>query len=164
VLGVVADIIEPDENPAGAVYGTITCGALLAAETGRQESVLRTAAAVAVALVLYGIAHGYAQAVGERLDEAVPMTVARLRRVALHEVSLLRGAAIPLLALVIAGLVGAGDDTSVTAGLVAAAATLVALELIAGLRARLRRWELVAHLVVGAVLGVGILAVRVLLH
>jgi hypothetical protein len=164
VLDVVSHILEPDDNPAGAVYGTITCGALLAAESSSGESFVAAAGAVAITLVLYALAHGYAQELGQRLDEGLPMDLRRLRHLAVQEASLLRGAAIPLIVMLAAGAAGAGVAGAEVAGVIGAAATLVALELIAVVRARLRRGDLVGHLVVGAVLGLGILALRVLLH
>jgi hypothetical protein len=164
LLEMVGRVVEPDDNPAGAVYGTITCGALLAAEASEKETFVAAAGAVAVTLVLYAVAHGYAQELGQRLDEGVPMGWGRLRHLALHEASLLRGAAVPLAVMLLAGASGAGVGGAEVAGLIAAAVTLVALELIAVVRARLRRGELVVHLGIGAVLGLGILALRVLLH
>jgi hypothetical protein len=164
LLEAVGRVVEPDDNPAGAVYGTITCGALLAAEASSNESFLAAAGAVAVTLVLYALAHGYAQELGQRLDEGVAMSWTRLRHLAVNEASLLRGAAVPLVAMLVAGAAGAGVSGAELAGLIAAVVTLVALELIAVARARLRGAELVAHLGVGVLLGVGILALRVLLH
>jgi hypothetical protein len=164
VLDVVSHILEPDDNPAGAVYGIITCGALLAAESSSNEGFVAAAGAVGIALVLYALAHGYAKELGQRLDEGIPMDFGRLRRLAIEEASLLRGAGIPLVVMFVAEAAGAGVSGAEVAGVIAAAATLVTLELIAVVRARLRRWELVGHLFVGAVLGLGILALRVLLH
>ena len=52
-------------NPAGLVYGTIAVGALLAAESARQETYTRTIIAVAIALILYWLSYSYAEFTGQ---------------------------------------------------------------------------------------------------
>jgi hypothetical protein len=55
------------ENPGDAIYGAIAVGALLAAETPRRETYAKTVAAVVITLLLYWLAHSYAELAGERL-------------------------------------------------------------------------------------------------
>ena len=69
-----------------------------------------------------------------------------------------------VLVLLICWVVGASQATGVTVALWCVVASLIALELIAGLRSRVSGWELVLDLGVGATLGVGILALKILLH
>ncbi|HEY4997253.1 MAG TPA: hypothetical protein VII03_04595, partial [Solirubrobacteraceae bacterium] len=77
---------------------------------------------------------------------------------------LIRGAAIPLFALVIAWLAGARQETAVTVALWSAIASLVVFELIAGLRSRASAGELVLEVGVGLAMGMGILALKIVLH
>src|ERR1035441_8833725 len=46
-------------NPGRLVYGTIAVGALLAAESARQETYVETVFAVAITLLLYWLAHSF---------------------------------------------------------------------------------------------------------
>ncbi len=146
------------------MYGTITVGALLGAESAQQETYLETVTAVIVALVLYWIAHAYAGFAGERLKAGEPITPAGLGRAMMHELGLLTGAATPLLALVVFDLAGASLATAITAGIWTAAAVVVVIELVAGIRAELTGRELVGQTALGALLGCLVIAVHVILH
>jgi hypothetical protein len=151
-------------NPGGAVYGTITVGALLAAESAQHETYLETITAVVVALVLYWIAHAYAGFAGGRLKDGEPITLEGLGRAMVHELGLLTGAATPLLALVVFDLAGASLGTAITAGIWTAAAMVVVIELVAGIRAELTGRELVGQTALGALLGCLVIVVHLILH
>jgi hypothetical protein len=56
--------IQPADNPSGAIYGTITAGALLAAESTRGETMPQAVGSAALALVRYRLAHTYSAALG----------------------------------------------------------------------------------------------------
>lgn len=159
-----AEWILPPENPSGAVYGVIVIGALLAGESGRHESYLDTLSSAAVAASLYWLAHAYAGVLGRRLSTGERLSAGALLRALGHDGAVIRGAAVPLLALVIAAVAGAGQQTAVTAALWSAAASLVALELIAGVRSKAGPGELALDLAVGMTMGLAILALKVLLH
>lgn len=154
----------PSENPSGAVYGAIVIGALLAAESGRYESYIDTIGSAAIATALYWLAHAYASLLGRRLDTREPLTVATLVDALGHDWALVRGAGVPLLALVGAWAAGASRQTAVTAALWSAVACVVAFELIAGVRSRATHGELLLQVSVGATMGVAILALKVVLH
>jgi hypothetical protein len=154
----------PGANPAGTVYGTITVGALLAAESGLHDTYPETVGSVVVALAIYWLAHSYAELLGHRLATRERLTVRGLRRALGRDWAIVRGAGAPLLALLAAWVVGAGQGAAITAALWTCAASLVAFELLAGLRARARPAELVLELCVGAAMGVGVIALRVILH
>jgi hypothetical protein len=151
-------------NPGGAVYGTITVGALLAAESSQHETYLETIVAVIVAMILYWLAHAYAGFVGGRLKDSEPLTLEGLGRAMVHEVGLLAGAAMPLLALVVFDLAGASLGTAVSAGTWTAAVMVVVIELVAGIRAELTGRELIGQTVLGALLGCLVIAVHAILH
>jgi hypothetical protein len=154
----------PGKNPAGTVYGTITVGALLAAESGLHDTYPETVGSVVVALVIYWLAHSYAELLGHRLAAGERLTARELGRALGRDWAIVRGAGAPLLALLVAWAVGAGQGAAITAALWTCAASLVAFELLAGLRARAQPAELALELCVGAAMGLGVIALRVILH
>lgn len=156
--------LVPAENPAGAVYGMIVVGALLAAESGRYESHADAAGSTLIALGLYWLAHAYASVLGQRLTSHERLTAGALGRALLHDWAIVRGAAIPLLALLLGWALGAGREAAVNAALWSTVAGLIAFELIAGVRSRATRPELALEVGVGVTMGVGILALKILLH
>jgi hypothetical protein len=164
LLSRVGDWLLPRENPSGAVYGLIVIGALLAAESGRHETWLDTFVSAVIAAALYWLAHGYAGLLGRRLSGEERLTADTLARSLAHDWALVRGASIPLLALLVAALLGASQETAVTTAVWISAGGLVAFELIAGLRSKAGRGELALELTVGVTMGVAILALKIVLH
>jgi hypothetical protein len=160
----VAGLIAPDRNPAGAVYGTITIGVLLAAEASKAETYVKTVVAICVTLMLYWLAHGYAHVVGLRLSHQRRWTIGSIARALFHELAILRGGLIPLLAVIGAWMANAKLSQGINAGLWTSAAVLVLVELIAGVRSRLRPAELTLQTSFGAIFGIAIIGLRALLH
>jgi len=158
------DRLLPGENPVGAVYGTITTGALLAAESSLRDTYPETVGAVAVALLVYWLAHSYAELLGHRIAARERLTVAALARALWRDWAIVRGAGAPLVALLVAWAAGASQETGVTVALWTCVASLFAFELIAGLRARARAAELALELCIGAAMGFGVILLRVILH
>ncbi len=117
-----------------------------------------------VALVLYWVAHAYAGFAGGRLKEGEPLTLEGLGQALLHELGLLAGAAMPLLALVLFDIAGASLASALTAGTFTAAAMVVVIELVAGIRAELTGRELIGQTALGALLGCLVIAVHAILH
>ncbi len=159
-----ADWVIPAENPAGTILGLILIGALLAAESGRRETYRAVLLSSAIAAVLYWVAHSYAGVLGARLTERRRLTVGALMRALAHDVTMIRGAAVPLIGLVVAAIAGASRETAVTVGVWSAIVSLFVFELLAGLRSGASRGELVLETCVGAAMGLGILALKVTLH
>jgi hypothetical protein len=154
----------PERYPAGAVYGLITVGALLAAESGLKETYPETVGSAAIAVTMYWFAHSYADVLGLRLSEQRRVTRRELWHMFAQDWSIVRGASIPLLALLVAWAVGASQTTAVAAGVWTVVGSLIAFELAAGVRSRAKPVELVLDVTAGTALGLGILALRVLLH
>jgi len=98
-LASLAERIVP-ANPGGVVYGILAIGALLAAESGEHESYLDTLASAAIAAALYWVAHAYAELLGQRLAERERLCASALARALAHDWAIMRGAALPLLAIV----------------------------------------------------------------
>lgn len=158
------DWVEPDHNPAGVVYGTLIVGAVLAAESTRRETLLATLGATALALVLYWLAHSYAATLGDRLDNHVPLTAGGIVRSLAKDRAIVRGAGVPILALLLASAFGASVATAVLVATWTSAVTVVVLEVIAALRARLRGRELIVQVGAGAAMGLAVIGVRAVLH
>ncbi len=156
--------ILPGENSAGAIYGLIVIAALLAAESGEHESYVDTIGSAAIATALYWLAHAYAQLLGGRLATGERLTPAALARALAHDWTIVRGAVLPLAALAITWAAGTTQRTAVIVALWSAIASLVAFELIAGVRARASARELALDAAVGATLGIAILALKIVLH
>ncbi len=151
-------------NPAGLIYGTIAVAALLAAESARQETYPRTAGAVAITLLLYWLAHSYSEFTGERLKRGEPFSYTAFARSAAQEVTVLLGAAIPFLVVLIFWVAGAALVTAVSAAIWTSVAIVIGTEVSIGVRADLGGRELVRQTAVGVLLGLMVIALRVLLH
>jgi hypothetical protein len=151
-------------NPAAAVYGTITVGALLAGESAQRETYPRTLGAVAIALLLYWLAHSYASFAARRLLRGERLNLRGLAWMMAHELPILIGSAIPLVVLLIWWAAGAKLTGGVNAAIWTSAAMIVILELVAGLRARLFGRELFAQATLGALLGLLVIALKLVLH
>ena len=151
-------------NPAAAVYGTITVGALLAAESAQRETYPRTLGAVVIALLLYWLAHSYASFAARRLLLGERLNVRGLAWTMAHELPILIGAAIPLVTLLISWAAGAKLTSGVDAAIWTSAAMILVVELAAALRARLFGREFVAQAMVGALLGTLVIALKLVLH
>jgi hypothetical protein len=161
--------LVPDTNPGGAVYGMLTIGALLAAESGLRDTYIETLGSTLVILALYWLAHSYAELLGHRLTTGERLTTSGLWRALQRDWAIVRGGAVPLLALLVCWIAGVKQETAVTAALWSTAVSLLAFELLAGLRGerahtRAARRERLLEACVGAALGLGVLALRVILH
>jgi membrane protein YqaA with SNARE-associated domain len=151
-------------NTPRVVYGTITVGVLLAVETAARETYAETVGSVVLALVVYWLAHSYAELTAQRIDEGQRLSRAGVIHSARNEAWILAGGALPLLPILIWWVAGGNLTNAVTAGIWTAAGMIVVYELVAGLRADLTVWELVVQTAVGATLGVIVIAIKVVLH
>jgi nicotinamide riboside transporter PnuC len=153
-----------DFNLSMAIYGTIMIGALLAAETAKRETYARTVGAVLIALAIYWLAHSYAEFTSRRLRESRPFTVGGFVHGMIHELPILLGASLPLVALLLWWIFGAPLTSAVNASIWTSAGTIFAIEVAAGLRTSnsLRQW--LVQTTVGLGLGLLIIALKLVLH
>ncbi|MGD0378469.1 MAG: hypothetical protein ABSC30_00655 [Acidimicrobiales bacterium] len=156
--------VEPEDNPSGVIYGTIAVGAVLAAESTRRETFPDTIEATVIILGLYWLAHTYATVVGDRLKMRETLSMDRLWRAFLHEGSIVKGAALPIAVLIVLWMAGVSLQAGVNAALWTSAAALAAFEIIATLRSPITGAQRITQIVLGALLGGGVLLVRVVLH
>jgi len=152
------------DNSAGLVYGTILVATLLSAESALQETYAKTVLGVIVALVTYWLALAYARFTGERLEQQTRATVGGMLSAAAHELTVFYGAAVPFVALIAFWIGGASLETAVTAAILFADAAIIGAEILIGVRAGLTGAALIGQAAIGAVLGVLILGLRLLLH
>jgi hypothetical protein len=151
-------------NPAAFIYGMITIGTLLAAESATRETYPRTVAAVAIATLLYWLVHGYAHFIAQRLRESRPVELSELAHAMRDELAIVLGGAPPLIALAIAWLAGASLNTGVAAAIWVDVGVIFLIEIASGIRAEQRGRALVVQTVLGATLGVLIIVLRLVLH
>lgn len=151
-------------NLSSAVYGTIAVGALLATETVQREDYAETIGALALTIVLYWIAHAYASSASKRLREQEHLTVKGFAEAMVEQAPILVGAVLPLAMLLVFGAAGASLSHAVTAALWTAAATVVVIEVTSAVRAGAEGLELVAQAAIGVVLGVLVIAIKLVLH
>jgi hypothetical protein len=152
------------QNVEGAVYGTVMIGVLFAAENTTHETYADTVEAALIVLLLYVLTHLYAHFLGERLRAREPLSARLLWSSLLHELPILEGAIVPVIALLIAWALGAKSGDGTTAALWTTVVMIVLLEVAAGWRARLRFWEFVLQAGTGVILGLTIVALKLVLH
>jgi hypothetical protein len=158
------DWLLPEDNPAGIVYGLVMIGAVLAAESGLHDTYLETVVSAMLTIGVYWLAHTYANLLGERLATGERLTPQSLLRALAHDWAIVRGAAPPLLALLVACATGAAQTTAVAAAVWTCAISLVLFELLAGIRAKSTPRELALEGCMGTAMGLSILALRAILH
>jgi hypothetical protein len=152
------------ENAAGLVYGTILVATLLAAESAVRETYAKTFFGAIIALITYWLALTYAGFTGERLEQKEGASLLLLARAAVRELTVLYGAAVPLVALIVFWLAGATLENAVLWSIYVADVTIIGAEIIIGVQASLTGWALIGQVALGAVLGVLVLGLRLLLH
>jgi hypothetical protein len=115
-------------------------------------------------LGIYWLSHAYSDVLGRRLVSPGRLTVGMLWRALKYEWAIVEGAAIPLVALVLAWAAGATQETAVTVALWSAVGSLILFELVAGIRSNATRRELALDVAVGMAMGLAIFALKVVLH
>lgn len=167
-LGRFLDWLPHVRNPSGAIYGTIVAAAVLASEGNSHEGVVEMAGVVLVTLVVYWLAHGYAEMLPHRARygasglrvSIVGDLVGALRA----EWPIVGGSFALIFVLLLAGLLGAGTETAVDVTLWFAALELLVWGAIAARAARLRGWAILGYAAGSAFLGVLIATLKVRLH
>ncbi len=151
-------------DPARLVYGVLAVATVIAAESTRRETFGKLFLASVVTMLLYWVAHAYAHQWAARLSKAGEWSLAELTVSFLHESSILAGAAVPIAVLLVSWAAGVSTETAVTAVLWTAVVELLLLEVVPGIRQGLRLRDLAIQTLLGVSMGVGILALHLLLH
>jgi len=114
--------------------------------------------------VLAWLSHVYATLLGLRLYEGRRMTLTGVRAALRRDSILLRGGLVPLSVLLASWLAGLSETSAVTLAIVAVVVTIIALEVIAAVVSEATRSELVIDVAFGAVMGLSIFLLKVVLH
>jgi hypothetical protein len=151
-------------NVEDAVYGALLIGILLAAEDAHRETYAETIGAAAIVLILYWLTRLYTQVLGVRLRTQEQLARPVIRRSVLHELPIIEGGVAPVIVLVAAWAIGAPLTKGVTAAVIATVASIIVLEIAAARRARSGGASVWLRASASALLGLCIVAVKVLLH
>jgi len=156
-------VLDPSNNPSSVVYGLVTVGAVIAAESARATDAAREIAATVVVIALYWCAHSYSVLLGRRLDQGVHISWSEAGRALTKEWAIMRGASIPVIGMLIAWALGHPIDVVEWTGLITVVVLLVLFEVAAGLRSKLGTGGIILQACLGIAIGCGIIAVRGLL-
>jgi transcriptional regulator with XRE-family HTH domain len=157
------DWLEPESNPSAVVYGVLAMGVLIAAEGARRESYATAISASSLALVLYWLAHAYSRHFGERLERPDNPGIQWIGPALLREAAMLKGASLPVVAMLICWVLATPLSSGITAALWTAGVELLVLELLAGVRRKLSALEMAVEVGLSVVFGVGLFCIRLLL-
>jgi hypothetical protein len=125
---------ESEANYAAAIYGSILVAALISSLDEEHATAGAMVLAVGSTMVVFWLAHVWADAMAARIERSAPLSVARLRKMARRQWPMLQSAAIPLALLALAA-VGAWSVTAgVDLALAASVAQLAAWGAFIGLR------------------------------
>jgi len=150
-------------NPSRAIYGTIVATAVTAASSSHDEPASLVAAAVAVTLVVFWIAHVYSAVLEDRYA-GEPLSGAVVRDAAVEEVTMVEAGLVSIVILLLgaAGLIS--NDLAVALALASGVAQLVIWGMVTARRAG---WSWLAASVASVfdgLLGLIIIALKSLLH
>jgi hypothetical protein len=150
---------------AASIYGAIITAAIIAA-SGDELPTVPLVVAVVVTLIVYWVAEEYAEVIGEQAEGGRLPTWASIRGMLASTWPMVTASYAPLLALVLAHLVGASGPTAANVGLGIAIAALTFHGWSAGRAAQLHGHRLVLATSVAAALGVVMILLKdvVLIH
>lgn len=151
------------DNAGGAVYGTVMIGVLFAAEGSKRVGYPDAVGAAVIVLALYWLTSLYTYVLGTRLRTREPLSASVFWRSCVHELPIVEGALLPLLALLVAWAIGTSVTTGVTIATWATAVTIVILEFLAGWRSGMGPGRSWLQAGVGAAIGFAIIGLKLLL-
>jgi hypothetical protein len=151
-------------NPAAGVYGLITVGALLSAESAKRQTYPETVEGVLIAILILWLAHSYSEYTAQRLTEGSRLEFRELGRTMLRELFIVAGAFVPLATVLVWWIAGGQLTVAVEAAVWASAIMVVLVEAFVGIGAGLKGREFAGQLAMGVFLGVLILALNFVLH
>jgi hypothetical protein len=153
---------DHQEATAGAIYGLIVSGAVIA--TSHADTALAVDGAVLVTLVVYWAAERYARIIAERIHEGHRPAWLTVRRQIAKGWELVTASFLPLLTLLVVRAAGAGLTTAEVAALVCSTAVLALCGWRIGEDGRLHQGERMVAAVVAALFGAAMIALKAWLH
>jgi hypothetical protein len=151
-----------EESTAAALYGVIVSSAVMAAS--HANGTFAVAASVVITLVVYWAAERYARLVAERIHDGRRPTWRQVRRQLTEGWEFVTASFLPLVVMLVARLLGVGVSGSVLAGLICSTVVLCAAGWETGRRGQLSTGERLVSAVVAGLFGVGMIAMKALLH
>ena len=150
---------------AAGIYGAIVTAAILDAAGGKLPTDTLVVAVVAT-LVVYWLAEQYAELLGEQVQGGAVPTWDYIRGQLDATWPMVSASFLPLLAVVLARLVGASAYAAANIGLAAAILLLTAHGWLAARAAKLRGWRLLVTVSVAVALGLVMVVLKdlVLIH
>lgn len=152
--------IDPEVGTKGIVYGRITVGAVIAIDGSHFTQTWRLIGTTVFVLIIYFAAHVYADTLARRFVQPGPISAKLVAAVMNAESGIVRGASLPLVAMTVAAVFGCALATVQVVGLAATVLCLILFEVIAGVKARFTRWQLIFQAAVGAGFGIAIIGLR----
>ena len=155
---------DPGRRRAAGIYGSIITAAIIAAASGLPSAAL--AVSVLITLLVYWLAEGYAEVLGEQVQGGRLPSRASIWGALAATWPMVTASYAPLLALVLARLAGASALTAANIGLAAAIILLTFHGWLAARAAQLRSWQLFFATSTAAALGLVMIALKdfVLIH
>jgi hypothetical protein len=144
---------------SAGIYGTIVASAVLAAG-GAHLRTVPLAVTVLVTLLVYWAAEGYAELLSEQIHAGHLPTRVQLRASLVGIWPMVSASFVPLLAMLVARLLGATTRNAATVGLVVAIALLVAHGWAAGRASQLRGLRLLAVTLIAGGFGVVMIVLK----
>lgn len=153
------------QRRASDIYGTIITAAVLAA-AGDSVRTLALAVSILVTLLVYWLAEEYAVLLGEQLEDGRLPTWADVRTALATTWTMVSASYVPLLALILARVLGASRPDAANVALVVAIVLLMIYAWSAGRAAHLRGRQLFAITSIAAALGLLMIILKdvVLIH
>jgi positive regulator of sigma E activity len=151
-----------EEGTAAGIYGVIVSSAVMASSHANGTVVV--AASVVITLVVYWAAERYARLVAERIHDGRRPTWREVRRQLTRGWEFVTASFLPLVVMIVARLLAAGVSGSVLAGLVCSTVLLCVAGWEMGRHGQLRRGERLVYAGVAGLFGVGMIAMKALLH
>jgi hypothetical protein len=157
--------LDPGRRRAAGVYGAIVTAAILAAAGGQLRTV-GLAVAVVVTLVVYWVAEEYAELLGVHAEEGRLLSRRHVREELVATWPMVSASFGPVVALLVAWLLGASDAVAANIALGAAVLLLVGHAWSAGRAARLKGRQLIVVTSFAALLGIAMVVLKhgVLVH
>jgi hypothetical protein len=156
--------VEPNGDPAATIFGTLIAAAVLATKGQKGESGLEIFLSGTLVIVLYWLAHVYADVVGERLHTKTRPGWSAIIRTGLRDVSMLRGSLLPIAIFGVVRVLGASVNAAVLTALWSTVALMAMWGLVAAARGGARGLELLAETAVCALLGALNLLLKIFVH
>ena len=158
------NFVDPEDDPAEVIYGTLLAAVVLATKTHKGVTGAAIFWSAVGALVLYWLAHVYADVIGEQVKTRKRPSWATIRHACFDHWSRLRASLIPVLAFEVVRLARGSVNTSVLSALWLTVGLLGAWGATAAYRSGARGLALVIETLVCVGLGALVVLLKVLLH